>query len=330
MSANISIFVPHLGCKNNCSFCNQRYIAGDCELPDNTTIENAVNLAINSKNYNPNDTEIAFFGGSFTAIDKKYMLKLLSCGYSYVKKGLVKGIRISTRPDAIDKSVLEILKRYGVTAIELGAQSMDDNVLLKNNRGHTAQQVSIASKLIREYGFELGLQMMTGLFGSDDEKDILTAEKIIEIMPDTVRIYPTIVLENTDLADYFQKGIYSPQSLEAAVELTAKLLQMFFDANIKVIRTGLHTIDETKYLAGPWHPAFSELCLSRIFFEKIKSETLNKGKYTVFVNPKDISKVIGQKKENLLKLKELGLEISVIKDENIKPLEIKIKGDVKN
>lgn len=330
MSANISIFVPHFGCPNMCSFCNQRHIAGSFSAPDKQTIEAAVKTAVSSKNFDSKTTEIAFFGGSFTAIDREYMVKLLSFAYPFVQNGTVKGIRISTRPDAIDTDVLDVLKKYGVTAIELGAQSMQDDVLVKNNRGHTVDDVINASTLIKKMGFELGLQMMTGLYGSSNQLDIETAKKIIELTPDTVRIYPTIVLENTDLGELYKKGIYLPQTLDDAVSLTVELLNLFRKSNIKVIRTGLHTIDEDKYLAGPWHPAFSELCFSKIYFEKMIKELKISGEYTVFVNPKEISKAIGQKRENIQKINDLGFHITIKGDDNLKPLEIIIKRDVKN
>ena len=153
--SNISIFVTHLGCPNCCSFCNKRHIEGNCSLPDESTVDSAVLSAIKSSKYNPKTTEIAFFGGSFTAIDKNYMISLLEAAHKHIKSGAVYGIRISTRPDAIDDEILTILKNYCVTTIELGAQSMDDEVLLFNKRGHTAEDVKKASELIKQNGFEL-------------------------------------------------------------------------------------------------------------------------------------------------------------------------------
>lgn len=312
--ANISVFVPHLGCPQMCSFCNQRYIARTSEIPDEETVKKAVETAINSKNYSNENTEIAFFGGSFTAIEREYMLRLLSAAHEYVKDKKVAGIRVSTRPDAINREILDILKEYGVTAIELGAQSMCDDVLTLNKRGHTVSDIIKSSSLIKQYGFSLGLQMMTGLYGSDDEKDIYTAEQIIRLKPDTVRIYPTIVLENTDLAELFEQGKYTPQALENAVELAAKLLIMFKEQNISVIRTGLHTIDTERYVAGPWHPSFKELCDAEIFYKKALALLGEQGKYTVFVHPSSISKMIGQKRSNIIKLKALGFDCLVRPD----------------
>ncbi len=322
--ANISIFVPHLGCPQMCSFCNQRYIARTSEIPDEQTVKKMVEIAINSKNYNAENTEIAFFGGSFTAIEREYMLCLLSAAYEFVKRKKVSGIRVSTRPDAISPEILDILKQYGVTAIELGAQSMCDDVLTLNKRGHTVDDVINSSYLIKQYGFSLGLQMMTGLYGSNDEMDIYTASKIIELKPDTVRIYPTIVLEGTKLADLWGRGVYKPQTLESAVELAAKLLLMFKEKKVNVIRTGLHTIDTDKYIAGPWHPAFKELCDAEIFYKKALDLLKKQGEYAVFVHPSNISKMIGQKRSNIANLRKLGFNCEVKPDITLGEYDLKI------
>ena len=323
--SNISIFVPHIGCPNMCSFCNQRYITGKSIAPKAQDVIDAVNVAINSKNYNPQTTEIAFFGGSFTAIDRNYMLRLLKTAYQFVEKGVVAGIRISTRPDAIDDEILSLLKQYGVTTIELGAQSLNDNVLLLNNRGHTVQDVIYSSKLIKDYGFSLGLQMMTGLYGDCDEYSIKTAQEIIKLEPDTVRIYPTIVLKNTDLAALCIDNKYKPQTIDEAVEICSELLLMFNEANIKVIRLGLHSIEEKSYIAGPWHPAFSELCYSKIFFKNAKKILNEKGNYILYVNPSAISKMIGQHRENIINLNKLGFDCIVKPNDLCGEYEIKVE-----
>ncbi len=326
--SNISVFVPHVGCPNMCSFCDQRHITGVKTVPSAQDVISAVNTAKSSKNYDPETTEIAFFGGSFTAINRNYMMSLLTAGYSFVKAGDVKGIRISTRPDAIDDDILRILKAYGVTSIELGAQSMDDEVLLKNNRGHSAQDVANASRLIKKHGFSLGLQMMTGLYGDTEEKTVKTAERIIELMPETVRIYPTIVLKDTMLAALFSDGHYKPQTITQAVNLCTKLLKMFSGADIKVIRLGLHSIDTDAFVAGPWHPAFSELCFSEIFFERALELLKEKGDYCLLVAPKNLSKMIGQNRTNIDKLKSLGFNCRVFGDTAIKNDEIRVeRGD---
>lgn len=325
---NVGLFVPHEGCPHTCSFCNQRTISGSSSRLTKEDIDNAVSVAIKS-DYDRENSEIAFFGGSFTAIDREYMLYLLECAYAYVKDGYFRGIRCSTRPDAIDAQVLTQLKKYGVTAIELGAQSMSDRVLMMNERGHTAEDVVNASALIKSYGFELGLQMMTGLYGDDNETAIETAEKIIAIKPDTVRIYPTVILENTKLAGLCKSGVYSAQTLDEAVELCSQLLCMFNDNNIKVIRLGLHSGGnvEDGYLAGAYHPAFRELCESRIYLNNvidiIKKENIN-GNVCIYVCPSEISKMTGQKKTNLEKLRAMGVNARIRGNEGLSAYEVRL------
>ena len=232
--ANISVFVPHIGCPNMCSFCNQRHITGSHKAPRPKDVKDAVNVAVSSKNYNPENTEIAFFCGSFTAINRNYMISLLECAKVFVDNGTVSGIRISTRPDAIDDEILDILESYGVTSIELGAQSTSDRVLEMNKRGHTSEDIFDASERIKKFGFSLGLQIMTGLFFFFYQSAIKTAKRVIDIAPETVRIYPTIVLKDTYLAALYSDGVYAPQSLEEAVGLASKLYMMFTEAGIRV------------------------------------------------------------------------------------------------
>ncbi len=324
--SNISIFVPHLGCPNQCSFCNQHHIACTEKTPDVNDIDTAVSVAKKGKKYDPSVTEIAFFGGSFTAIDREYMIRLLSAAKKYITDSSVCGIRISTRPDAINDEILDILKEYGVTTIELGAQSMVDSVLSANERGHTSSDVIKASKLIKSYGFDLGLQMMTGLYCSCESDDVYTAERLISLSPDCVRIYPTITLKNTKLAEHYQNGRYIPPTLDQSVELCVKINKMFEDACIPVIRLGLHTIDSSAYVAGPWHPAFKELCDSVVFRRKITERLKKKGSYTVFVNKSDVSKAVGQSRQNILFFKENGYDITIKPDETVKKNDVIIKG----
>ena len=309
--ANISIFVPHLGCEHRCSFCNQNVITGKLNAPNISDIDEAVKVAVSSKNYSAANTEIAFFGGSFTAIGRTYMTELLEAASKYVKDGTVAGIRLSTRPDAIDREVLSILKENGVTAVELGAQSMADTVLVANKRGHTVDDIINASRLIKEFDISLGLQMMTGLYGDCEELSLKTAEKIIELKPDTVRIYPTIVLKNTLLEVLYKKGVYKPQSLEAAVAVCTKLLKLFRENNINVIRLGLHTIDMDSYVAGPWHPSMRELCEGKLYLALALNVLTEPGNYEIYVNQSAVSKMIGQKKSNIEYLKNMGYNCKV-------------------
>ena len=319
---NISIFVPHQGCPCACSFCNQKTITGKTFLPDAEYVDKTVKTALSKKGY---DYEIAFFGGSFTAIDRDYMLELLSAAYPYVKSGEVSGIRISTRPDCITEEILDLLKKYGVTSIELGAQSMDDEVLEANRRGHTAQDVLNASEMIKNAGFELGLQMMTGLYKDTAEKSLETAKKIIEIKPQTVRIYPTVVLKNTYLAELYLSGEYKPLNVEDSVELCAVLVPMFEKAGIRVIRLGLHSGSDIKenMLAGGFHDSFGELVKSRIMVNKILE--LPPADYQVFVNQRSISKLKGNGKRNIYLLMERGYNIKIITDNGLDVDELRIK-----
>lgn len=308
--ANISIFVPHEGCPNNCSFCNQKAISGQSKTSTEKDVFSAVETAI-SHNIDPKNTEIAFFGGSFTAIEREQMVSLLTAAKCLMEKYRFAGIRVSTRPDCIDKEVLSLLKNYGVTSVELGAQSMDDIVLFLNRRGHTADHVRNASKLIKDFGFSLGLQMMTGLYGSDFEKDYYTAREIIKLSPETVRIYPTVVLKNTYLGELFEKGEYLPPNAEKTAPFAAELLTEFENAGIKVIKLGLHASEtvEKDMIGGAYHPAFRELCEGYIFLKKM-TDLLEKkdksGNYTLYVAKKSISKAKGLNKRNEKALKNQG------------------------
>ena len=205
-------------------------------------------------------TEIAFYGGSFTAIDAAEQTALLEAAQSFFPRG-VRGIRLSTRPDCISRDILNRLKPFGVTEIELGVQSMSDRVLQANGRGHTANDARQAAKLVKEYGFTLGLQMMTGLFQSSDGDDVQTARELVRLHPDFVRIYPTLVFAHTDLEQWYRAGRYQPHTVGHAAALCGRLKQLFDEAGIPVIRIGLLvTADaEKSLLAGPYHPRFREL-----------------------------------------------------------------------
>lgn len=311
-----------------CSFCNQHIISGKEKTATPEDVREAVRVALE---HGCKGGQLAFFGGSFTAIDRTYMVELLSAAKPFVDDGSISGIRISTRPDAIDDEVLCILSHYGVDAIELGAQSMVDDVLLANRRGHTSENVRCAAKLIRAHGFELGLQMMTGLYKDTDEGAIYTAEELTKLKPDTMRIYPTVILEGTELADLYRAGKYVPQTLDEAVSLCAKLLLFFEEQGIRVIRTGLHSGGnvEDGYIAGAYHPAFRELCESEIYFSRVKEVFASKpqGKYKIFVSSKEISKMTGQKRKNVIKLKDTGFDCTVHGADNLKKYDFYIEDD---
>lgn len=316
--SNISIFIPHIGCPNKCSFCNQNTISGAEKPPTAHDVTELLKDAC-PKLSEPHNTEIAFFGGSFTAIGREYMLSLLDAAQPFIAKYGLIGIRISTRPDKIDEEILALLKRYGVTSIELGAQSMRDEVLTANERGHTADDVKKASALIKSYGFELGLQMMTGLYKSLPDDDIFTADEIIALSPDTVRIYPTVILDGTKLGDLYKSGEYKTVPFEEEAELCADILQKFEKNGIRVIRLGLHSSEGvgSKALGGYYHPAFKEICMSILFRRQLERQVLQRNTYTVCVNPKSVSIAYGHKKCNFIYFKEKGIALKFVPDENI-------------
>lgn len=312
---NVSVFVPHAGCPHQCSFCNQRSISGAKSQPAAQDVRDAALVAMRSSPEGIKDGEIAFFGGSFTAIDRDYMIELLSSAQEFIGENGFKGIRISTRPDAVDGEICDILEKYHVTAVELGAQSTNDKVLAMNRRGHTREDIFRSARLLKERGFELGLQMMTGLYGSNDEDSIGTARDIISLSPDTARIYPTVVIENTELAELYRNGEYRPQTPEEAAVLCAKILPMFENAGIKVIRLGLHSGGDVEgsFVAGAYHPALREMCEGHIYFDIINRALSGKekGKYIIYVAPREVSKASGQRRCNIEKLRELGYECRI-------------------
>lgn len=339
--SNISIFVPHAGCPNQCSFCNQKTISGAQKAPSAEDVHSICRQALDEVKDRKN-CEIAFFGGSFTAIEKSYMLSLLEAAKCYLGENGFKGIRISTRPDFIDGEILDVLREYGVTAIELGAQSMKNKVLLANERGHTAEDVYKASALIRDYGFELGLQMMVGLYKSSMKDELDTKDRIIKIHPDTVRIYPVVVLKGTKLGELYESGEYKLMPLDTVVELCGKMLVEFDNKGIEVIKCGLHASDgvEGDMVAGYYHPAFRELCESWIYrmkMQKIIIESNNdirliqavkrrfKG-ITFAVNPSCVSKALGHKRSNVEYFKKMGIDIRIVGDERIPKYQCEIRG----
>lgn len=286
-------------------------------------MKSAVTKAIDDLGYMTEEAEIAFFGGSFTAIDRGYMLSLLDAAKPYIK--FFKGIRISTRPDCIDNGILMLLKNYNVSTIELGAQSMDDDVLKANRRGHTSDDVKIASELIKKFGFNLGLQMMTGLYKSDFNKDLATADEFIRLKPDCVRVYPTVIMRNTELEELYNSGKFSPYTLSESVDLCSKIMMRFYDNNIDVIRVGLHYSDSLTEndVVKNYHPAFKELCESKIFLDKILNNT-TKNNFNLYVNPKSLSKAIGQGRCNAKELLKRGCNVKFKTDNKLSKYEIRI------
>ena len=307
---NIPIFIPHLGCPNQCIFCNQRYISGTVNF-DESGVEKIIEDVLST--VNPDDQcEIAFFGGSFTGIDRELMIRLLDKAQSYVDKGQAVGIRMSTRPDYINEEIISILKRYTISFVELGIQSMNDNVLSYLKRGHTANDTFIAAKLLKDASIKFVGQMMVGLPTATIEDEIYTAEEICNLGASGSRIYPTLVFKNTELEKITNNCDYIPLSLEDAVERTASVLSIFIKYDVPCIRIGLCESDNLHssdtYVAGPNSPSIGEMVKSRVYLNLIVNELKNKklstGMLIIECPIGTTSQIIGNKRQNVEKIKK--------------------------
>lgn len=327
----IPIFVPHLGCPNDCTFCNQKKISGQTKKVTKQDVRNTIEYYLKNFKKDDNYIEVAFFGGSFTGIDPKIQEELLSVAYEYIKNKKIDSIRLSTRPDYIDKETLKRLKKYGVKTIELGVQSTNDYILKKCRRGHTFEDVKKASKLIRRFGFTLGHQMMVGLPESTRQDEIKTAKDLIKLKPKIIRIYPVLVISGTQLEEDYKNGEYEPLNVEQAVEISKELLILFASKHINVIRIGLQNTSEitdpnnpnSQVVAGPYHPAFRQLVESALWYdaisEKIKKVNINIKDVQIDANPYDINNIIGHKRCNVTKIDNLyNTNLIVKSNEKIK------------
>ena len=307
---NIPIFIPHLGCPNMCVFCNQRTISGVCSfVPEmaRDTVESHLATVRGSGAV----CEIAFFGGSFTGIDRGLMISLLDLAEEYVERGEVAGIRMSTRPDYISEEIIEILRKYTVSAVELGIQSMSDDVLQISKRGHTADISRSAVRMLCDAGFKVVGQMMVGLPGATREDELSTAHEICRLGCSASRIYPTIVFRETELSEMMARGEYVPLTLDEAVSRAADVLEVFLESDVECIRIGLcesenlHS-DET-YVAGPVHPSIGELVYGEIYYKKMcnlldGADSRDEVIFTVSLG--ETSMAVGQKKRNVQRIIE--------------------------
>ena len=327
--ASISVFVPHLACPNDCVFCNQKRIAGT-EKPI-SDIDGFLAAACEDLSDRFDEVDIAFFGGSFTGIEEPEMCRYLSAAARAREKyKKITGIRLSTRPDYISEHILDVLEEYRVTTVELGVQSMNDAVLAASRRGHTARDTEKAVELIKKRAFSLVLQFMPGMPKDTDETIFATAEKIIAMKPDGVRIYPCVVIKDTELEDLYLRGEFEPLSVEKAADICAALIPRFEKEGIKVIRTGLHGSDLVKtqsVVAGPFHPAFGEIVYSKIYLAAALSlleKALPKSDTVLYVTTGKTSQMTGQKRVNLEILNEkYGVRFSVSEDGALKEFEVR-------
>lgn len=331
--SNIPIFIPELACPHQCVFCNQREISGTHDVIKPAEIKDIVEKYLQTMN-DGREIEIAFFGGSFTGIPIQLQEEYLKEAFEFVKSKQVSGIRLSTRPDYINENTLDLLKKYNVKAIELGAQSTNKEVLQKSERGHSFEDIVNASNLINQHGFELGLQMMIGLPGDSFEKSVQTAMDIINLGAKSTRIYPTLVVKNTALEKLYKEGKYKALSLEEAVNWSKELYKLFYENNVTILRVGLHPsedlIEGKSLIAGPFHPSFKEMVLTEIWndiliekFKDLKIDKLNK--ISVFVNSKQLNYAIGYKQKNRILLQKKGFEVKFVGTDNLSNFNIELK-----
>ncbi|AIY83316.1 MAG: radical SAM protein [Clostridium baratii] len=326
----IPIFVPHEGCPHNCVFCNQDRITGVKDKVDGEKVENIINEYYETIENKDATIEVSFFGGTFTAIREEKQRELLKVAKKYKDLGIVEKIRMSTRPDYINDYILTYLKEYDVDIIELGIQSLDDEVLVAAGRGHTAEDVKNASKLIKKYGITLGHQLMPGLPKSTEEKDIKSAIDSLSMEPELLRIYPSLVIKDTPMEIMYNRGEYTPYTLEKAVDVSKKIFTMFNNKGVNVIRIGLQpteTINTGKdIIAGPFHPAFRELVQGSLIADSIR-ENANSKSFELLINNKDLSKLYANKKIYFNKLKSEGYDIKVIVTDEVSRGKLILKED---
>ena len=334
----IPIFVPHLGCPNDCTFCNQRKISGEQKNVTEDDVRKTIEDYLESFKDKEAKVEVAFFGGSFTGIDEELQEKLLQTAYEFVKEKKVSSIRISTRPDYINRKILKRLKKYKVRTIELGVQSTNNYILKRCKRGHTFKDVKRASRLIRFYRFTLGHQMMVGLPESTEIDELNTARDLAKLKPKIVRIYPVLVIRGTELEKEYREGTYEPLTLEQAVERCKELCYFFEEKKIEVIRIGLQTTEticnpeneKSEVVAGPFHETFRGLVESEIYYDtivnKIKNFNVKVKEVGIRVNPQNVSNVVGFKKENIRKIKEIyDVDVMIKIDDGCEVGEIEVE-----
>ena len=329
---NIPIFIPHLGCPNQCIFCNQKHISGTVSF-DEAEVEKIIIESLSTVTEN-DECEIAFFGGSFTGIDRNLMIRLLDIAQKYVDIGKVCGIRMSTRPDYINREIISILKSYTITYVELGIQSMNNDVLKHLKRGHTTIDSEKAMLLLQENNIKYVGQMMIGLPFATAEDEVNCAKAICEFGASAARIYPTLVFCNTELENMTSNGLYTPLTVSEAVERSAEVLTVFEENSVECIRIGLceseNLHSEASFVAGPNHPSIGEMVKSAFYRNKISNRLENMGlvkSVNIYCSKGKTSQIIGNKKENILFLKnKFGIEdIKVIEDLDLQSYDIKIE-----
>jgi histone acetyltransferase (RNA polymerase elongator complex component) len=316
----IPVFIPMQGCRYACHFCNQNAITGKVLPPEEDNIIRTIEEHLSSFRKDAY-VELAFFGGSFTGLPKHHIIHYLKIVAPYLQNNSIRALRVSTRPDYITKEILNILMEYGVKTIELGAQSMNDEVLLKSGRGHSSNDTIKASQLILENGFTLGLQMMTGLPADTDEKSLETANSFVALGAMETRIYPTLILKGTVLEQMYLSGAYKPQTTEQAVSLIAKLIPIFNAGKVKLLRIGLHTDENCKrehIIAGPDQKNIREKAMSELWNKKLSNIPAHLDKTIIIkANSSQINTASGYRKQNRKMLENKFKQVRFEKDDNL-------------
>lgn len=295
----IPVFIPMEACPFQCIFCDQDRISGRSVVPSAEDVISILHQYLSTIPEKNAEVEVGFFGGTFTGLSPERQRAYFETVLPFMENGRIQGIRLSTRPDFISREILDLLRKYPVKTIELGAQSMDDEVLKKSGRGHTSRDTDNASWMIREAGFSLGLQMMIGLPGDTEEKSVNTAKKIVELGASETRIYPVIVIKGTSLEKLFLEGKYIPLEPEEAIRVTKNIVRIFDESNVKIIRIGLHPseglLNRNDYIAGPFHTSFRELVMTSAWTDRFRDLFNEKPGETIEirVNPADLHPAIG-------------------------------------
>ena len=312
----IPIFIPHSGCPHMCAFCNQSIITNEkTNFPTSKKIEAITNEYLSFKGKRE-EVQLAFFGGNFLGLDTSYILELLNIAHKLKQNKKINSIRFSTRPDTISKEKLDLIKDFPVSTIELGVQSMNDEILNLSNRGHNSNTTINAVSILKNNGYKTGMQMMVGLPGENKQLTLKSAKKILDLQPDFIRIYPLIVLKGSLVAKWYESGSYTPLHLDECINIVKKIFNLFNNKNIPVIRMGLQASemlqDSDSMIAGPWHPAFGHLVLSKVFFDKMRMKIENKLKANpdnniiiLGINPSSESILRGDKNSNMKMLKQI-------------------------
>jgi histone acetyltransferase (RNA polymerase elongator complex component) len=304
----IPVFIPMQACPFHCIFCDQVQISGHVDVPGPADIIQIIEKHLTTIPSTNSTVEVGFFGGTFTGLSMALQESYLDAVQPFIKNQQIEGIRLSTRPDYIDEENLDMLRKYNVQTVELGAQSMDNEVLVKSGRGHTAEDTVKAAKMIEVYGFRLGLQMMVGLPGDTAEKSLATAKSFVELQARDVRIYPALVIRGTSLERLYHLGKFTPLNLNEAAEMVAGIYRIFENAKINIIRTGLHPSEDLlnggALIAGPFHVSFKELVLTKLWEEELRGVFQEEGKEKVeiFIPPGQINYAVGYQSHNKNKL----------------------------